>query len=86
MVGTNFRPALGDRTAECAGPDDIETLVLYPGDRCDQLDHASGVTVAVSGVGAVGVGANIVAARLVSMPAGGRVLLLMVHSVTVGAG
>jgi len=40
----------------------------------------------VSGVGAVGVGANIVAAPLVSRPAGGRALLLMVHSVTAGAG
>jgi hypothetical protein len=38
----------------------------------------SGVTVAVSGIGAVGVGANIVAAPLVSRPAGGRALLLMV--------
>jgi hypothetical protein len=46
----------------------------------------SGVTVAVSGAGAAGRGANIVAAPLNSSPAGGRVLLLVMVTMLVRVG
>jgi len=54
--------------------------------RRNQRHDPPDATVPVSGVGAVGRGASMVAAPLISRPAGGRALFVMASRVTAGAG